>query len=63
MTEEIDEVVVSNRRRGGMFTGFLIGGLIGATVALLTAPQPGEQTRRELRDPRDGDQGQGHGNC
>jgi gas vesicle protein len=26
----------------------LIGGLIGATVALLTAPQAGELTRREI---------------
>lgn len=44
-----EEVVIQKRRRGNMFTGFLIGGLIGATVALLTAPQPGEQTRRALR--------------
>jgi gas vesicle protein len=38
------------RRRGGVFPGFLIGGLIGATVALLTAPQSGAQTRKELRE-------------
>jgi gas vesicle protein len=29
---------------------FLIGGLIGAAVALLYAPRAGEQTRQELRE-------------
>ena len=35
---------------GGFFAGFLLGGLIGAIVALLFAPQPGEETQRVLRD-------------
>ena len=30
-------------------TGFMLGALVGAGVALLLAPAPGEQTRRELR--------------
>lgn len=47
----MEEEVKQPRRRGGsMFGGFLLGGLIGATVALLTAPQAGEQTRTQLRD-------------
>lgn len=42
---------------GSFLAGFVIGGLIGAGVALLTAPQSGEETRAmigekgiELRD-------------
>lgn len=35
---------------GGEFlTGFLIGGLIGAGLALLFAPQPGKETISQLR--------------
>jgi len=29
----------------GFLVGFLVGALLGAAVALLYAPQPGEQTR------------------
>jgi gas vesicle protein len=38
--------------RSGMsvVTGLLIGGLIGAGVALLTAPRSGEDTRAEIRN-------------
>ncbi len=32
------------------FTGFLIGGVVGAAVALLLAPQSGEETRALIRD-------------
>jgi len=32
------------------FTGFLIGGLVGAATALLLAPQSGEETRTQIRD-------------
>lgn len=35
---------------GAFFTGFLIGGLIGAATALLLAPQSGEATRTQIRD-------------
>jgi gas vesicle protein len=32
------------------FSGFFVGTLIGATTALLLAPQSGEETRSQLRD-------------
>ncbi|MGQ9584465.1 MAG: YtxH domain-containing protein [Anaerolineae bacterium] len=37
--------------KGGDFlAGFVLGGLVGAAVALLLAPQPGEETRALLRE-------------
>jgi gas vesicle protein len=42
---------MSDESRGAEFlAGLIIGGLIGAAAALLLAPQPGEETRAELRD-------------
>ncbi len=35
---------------GTFLAGFLIGGLVGAAVALLMAPQSGEETRVMIRD-------------
>jgi gas vesicle protein len=32
------------------FAGFVIGGLVGAAVALILAPQSGEETRAQLRE-------------
>lgn len=32
------------------FAGLVIGGLIGAAIALLLAPQSGEETRAQIRD-------------
>jgi gas vesicle protein len=39
-------------RDGGLefFAGFVIGGLVGAAVALIMAPQSGEETRAQLRE-------------
>jgi gas vesicle protein len=34
----------------GFFVGFLLGGIIGAGLALLLAPKSGEETREFLRD-------------
>lgn len=35
---------------GTFLAGFVVGGLIGATVAMLFAPQSGEETRTLIRD-------------
>jgi len=35
---------------GGFMAGFILGGLIGAALAVLFAPQPGEQTVSMIRD-------------
>jgi gas vesicle protein len=35
---------------GSFFSGFLMGGIIGAAVALLMAPQSGEETRKLIRE-------------
>jgi gas vesicle protein len=32
------------------FAGFVIGGLVGAAVALILAPQSGEETRAQLKE-------------
>jgi gas vesicle protein len=32
------------------FAGFVIGGLVGAAVALIMAPQSGEETRAQIRE-------------
>lgn len=34
----------------GFFTGLIMGTLVGATVALLYAPQPGAETRRIVKE-------------
>ncbi len=33
-----------------LFLSFILGGLVGAGVALLMAPKSGEETRRRIRD-------------
>lgn len=35
---------------GSFFAGLIVGGLVGAAVALLMAPQSGEETRGMIRD-------------
>ena len=35
---------------GGFFAGFLFGAFVGATLALLFAPAPGEDVRKQLRE-------------
>jgi gas vesicle protein len=34
---------------GSFFAGFLVGGLVGAAVALILAPQSGAETRDQIR--------------
>jgi gas vesicle protein len=38
------------RRMFGFLIGVLVGALVGSTVALLMAPEAGEQLRGELRE-------------
>ena len=38
-----------NDNRVTFMSGLLLGALIGASVALLTAPEPGRRTRRRLQ--------------
>ncbi len=45
---EQEQVVVRKGRFGSMVTGIIFGTLVGGTVALLMAPQPGTQTRTML---------------
>lgn len=35
---------------GGFLAGFIIGGLVGAALAILFAPQPGEETISMIRE-------------
>jgi len=45
------EVTMSDRDEFGAFlVGFIVGGLSGAVVALLFAPQTGEETRAIIKD-------------
>lgn len=38
------------RRMFGFLIGILVGALVGSTVALLLAPESGEQLRNEIRE-------------
>ena len=40
----------NNSDFGAFLAGFLVGGLVGAAVALLLAPQSGEETRTIIRE-------------
>jgi hypothetical protein len=46
-----DEVpyIVIERERGGSIGSFVLGALVGAGLALLFAPQSGEETQEEIR--------------
>jgi gas vesicle protein len=35
---------------GSFLSGFIIGGITGAVVALLLAPQSGEETRKQIKE-------------
>lgn len=43
---------MAHQSSGGaeFFAGLVIGGLVGAALALLLAPQSGEETRAQIRD-------------
>jgi gas vesicle protein len=46
--EEVPYIVIE-RERGGSIGSFILGALVGAGVALLLAPQSGEETQEEIR--------------
>jgi gas vesicle protein len=43
----------NNDKTGTVLISFLIGGIIGAGVALLLAPQSGKKTRKQMLDAAD----------
>lgn len=52
MSDRDEQAVVIERRGGGAGSGialFLLGAAVGAGVALLFAPQSGDETRAQLR--------------
>lgn len=42
--------MASNNEGGAFVAGFIIGGLVGAAVALVLTPQSGEETRTQIRE-------------
>ena len=46
--EEVPYIVIE-RERGGSIGSFVLGALVGAGIALLFAPQSGEETQEEIR--------------
>lgn len=48
--EETQRTVVVEKNGGGEIGAFLLGALVGAGVALLFAPGPGEDTQRRLKE-------------
>lgn len=38
------------RRMFGFLIGIVVGGLVGATIALLLTPEPGEELRAQIRE-------------
>lgn len=42
--------MADDRGGGDFLAGFVIGGMVGAALALLFAPQRGEETRAQLRE-------------
>lgn len=47
--EDVPYIVIE-REQGGSFGSFVLGALVGAGLALLFAPQSGEETQQELRE-------------
>ena len=46
---EGEPYIVIERERGGGFGSFVLGALVGAGLALLLAPQSGEETQEEIK--------------
>jgi gas vesicle protein len=41
---------MNRSQSAGLLTGFILGALLGVAVGLLYAPQPGEETRRMMKE-------------
>ncbi len=41
---------MSENRAGDFIAGFVIGGVLGAAIALILAPQPGDETISQIRE-------------
>jgi gas vesicle protein len=50
MTHHEDETPKSKSSGAGFLSGFMFGGLIGATLGLVLAPRSGEATRQLIKD-------------
>ncbi|WP_139822707.1 YtxH domain-containing protein [Tuberibacillus sp. Marseille-P3662] len=50
MTEQNDQTNNSSLNVKDFLIGGLIGGIVGASTAFLTAPKPGKDVRRDLAD-------------
>ncbi len=44
------EEIVNNKKDSSILLPFLVGGLVGAGVALLLAPKAGKELRKDIRD-------------
>ncbi len=44
------EDIVNEKKEGSVLVPFLVGGVIGAGVALLLAPKSGKELRKDIRD-------------
>jgi len=49
MKEELEKTMVEGKERS-MVVPFLVGGLVGAGIALLLAPKSGRETREDIKD-------------
>jgi len=49
---ENENIVGAGLRGGSALTGFVMGAIVGAGIALLMAPATGTDTRRRLRQTR-----------
>ena len=49
MSDNETPYIVIERERGGGFGSFVLGALVGAGLALLFAPQSGEETQEEIK--------------
>jgi len=45
--------MANQNNSGEFFAGFIVGGLLGAAIALLLAPQSGEETRAQIMEKSD----------